>query len=82
MFKTNVSRYTKDEMLVIERWYPRRNTYVFVSNLGKNMQTKDLSSLYYAGYVIVGPEHQLNRNIYFKELTIYPGEAFIIKLDK
>ncbi|XP_023248133.1 neutral and basic amino acid transport protein rBAT-like [Copidosoma floridanum] len=75
-------RYTADEMIVIERRYPRRNTYVFVSNLGPVSRTKDLSSLYYGGYVVVGPEHKLNRNIYFKELTILPGEAFVIKLDK
>lgn len=71
-----------DEMIIIERWYPRRNTYVFVANLGMHSQTKDLSSLYYGGHVVVGPEHKLNRNIYFKELTIPPGEAFVIKLDK
>ncbi|XP_001604982.1 neutral and basic amino acid transport protein rBAT [Nasonia vitripennis] len=75
-------RYTMDDMIVIERWYPRRNTYVFVANLGMHSQTKDLSSLYYGGHVVVGPEHKLNRNIYFKELTIPPGEAFVIKLDK
>ncbi|XP_011500070.1 PREDICTED: neutral and basic amino acid transport protein rBAT-like [Ceratosolen solmsi marchali] len=75
-------RYTGNDMIVIERWYPRRNTYVFVANFGMRTQTKDLSSLYYGGHVVVGPEHKLNRNIYFKELIIPPGEAFIIKLDK
>ena len=69
-------------MIIIERWYPRRNTYVFVSNLGVHTQTKDLSTIYYGGHVVVGPEYKLSRDIYFKELTIPPGEAFIIKLDK
>ncbi|XP_058809476.1 neutral and basic amino acid transport protein rBAT-like [Phymastichus coffea] len=75
-------RYTKDEVIVIERWYPRRNTFVFVANLGIKTQIKDLSALYYGGYIVVGPDYKLHQNIYFKELMISPGEAFIIKLDK
>lgn len=69
-------------MIVIERWYPRRNSYVFLANLGNQTQTKDLSFLYYGGYVIVGPSYRLNKDVYFKELIIPPGEAFVIKLDK
>lgn len=75
-------RYAIDEMIVIERWYPRRNSYVFLANLGNQTQTKDLSFLYYGGHVVVGPSYRLNQDVYFKELTVPPGEAFIIKLDK
>ncbi|XP_054004736.1 maltase A2-like isoform X1 [Hylaeus anthracinus] len=75
-------RYAEDEMIVIERWYPRRNSYVFLANLGNKTQTKDLSFLYYGGQVVVGPTYRLNRDVYFKELTVPPGEAFVIKLDK
>lgn len=69
-------------MIVVERWYPRRNTYILIANLGNTSQTKDLSSLYYGGQVVVGPASQLNEEIYFKELTIAPGEAFVAKLEK
>lgn len=69
-------------MIVIERWYPRRNSYVFVANFGNVTRTKDLSSFYYGGHVVVGPDYRLNRNVYFKELSVSPGEAFVIKLDK
>ncbi|XP_032671388.1 maltase A2-like isoform X3 [Odontomachus brunneus] len=75
-------RYAEDEMLVVERWYPRRNSYVFVANFGNETRTKDLSSLYYDGQVVVGPGYRLNRNVYFKKLIVSPGEAFVIKLDK
>ncbi|XP_024881066.1 maltase A2-like isoform X1 [Temnothorax curvispinosus] len=75
-------RYVEDEMIVIERWYPRRNSYVFVANFGNETRIKDLSSLYYGGHVVVGPSYRMNRNVYFKELTVPPGEAFVIKLDK
>ncbi|KZC10081.1 Neutral and basic amino acid transport protein rBAT [Dufourea novaeangliae] len=74
--------YADDEVIVIERWYPRRNSYVFVANLGNSTQTKDLSFLYYGGHVVVGPTYRLNKDVYFKELTVPPGEAFVIKLDK
>nr|XP_012224804.1 PREDICTED: maltase A2-like isoform X1 [Linepithema humile] len=75
-------RYVEDEMIVIERWYPRRNSYVFVANFGNETRKKDLSFLYYGGHVVVGPNYRINREVYFKELSVPPGEAFIIKLDK
>ncbi|XP_076388021.1 alpha-amylase 3 isoform X3 [Megachile rotundata] len=75
-------RYAEDEIIVIERWYPRRNSYVFVANLGNETQTKDLSFLYYGGHVVVGPTYRMNREVYLKQLVIPPGEALIIKLDK
>lgn len=77
-----LKRYTKDEIVVIERWYPRRNSYVFVANLGNSSKLKDLSSLYYGGHVVVGPANRLNQDVFFKELNVPPGEAFVIKLDK
>ncbi|XP_029169025.1 maltase A2-like isoform X2 [Nylanderia fulva] len=75
-------RYIEDEMIVIERWYPRRNSYVFVANFGNKTRMKDLSFLYYGGHVVVGPTYRMNRDVYFKELIVPPGEAFVIKLDK
>ncbi|XP_076749297.1 maltase A1 isoform X2 [Xylocopa sonorina] len=75
-------RYANGEIIVMERWYPRRNSYVFVANFGNATQTKDLSFLYYGGHVVVGPSNRLNKDVYFKELVIPPGEAFVIKLDK
>ncbi|XP_043488838.1 maltase A2-like isoform X1 [Polistes fuscatus] len=75
-------RYTKDEIIVIERWYPRRNSYVFVANLGNESKSKDLSSLYYGGHVVVGSANRLKQDVFFKELNVPPGEAFVIKLDK
>ncbi|XP_011260739.2 alpha-amylase 3 isoform X1 [Camponotus floridanus] len=75
-------RYVEDEMIVIERWYPRRNSYVFVANFGNETRMKDLSFLYYGGHVVVGPAYRLSRDVYFKELIVPPGEAFVIKLDK
>lgn len=43
---------------------------------------KDLSSLYYEGHIIIGPLNKINQSVYFKELIVSPGEAFVIKLKK
>lgn len=75
-------RYTADELLVVERWYPRRNSYVMVANFGTENRTKDISSLYYGGHVVVGAANKINETVYFKEMNVVPGEAFVIKLDK
>ncbi|KAG7203372.1 hypothetical protein KM043_013446 [Ampulex compressa] len=75
-------RYADNEIIVIERWYPRRHTYVFLANLGNETQTKDLSFLYLGGHVVVGPPYRMNKDMYFKDLVVLPGEAFVVKLDK
>jgi len=67
-------------VVIIERWYPRRNTFVSISNLSEEDVTMDLSELYYSGEIVLGrtkPER-----IYFEGFTIRPTETIIIKLDK
>ncbi|XP_044021370.1 neutral and basic amino acid transport protein rBAT-like isoform X2 [Aphidius gifuensis] len=75
-------RFADDELIVIERSYPRLNTYVMVANFSNRTIAKDFSSLYYEGHIVVGPEIKINQSVYFKELAILPGEAFVIKLKK
>lgn len=53
-----------------------------VGNFGSVNRTKDLSSLYYGGHVVVGTLSKVNHTVYFKEVGVLPGEAFVIKLDK
>lgn len=78
----NNFRYTEEDLLVVERWYPRRNSYVMVANFGAKNRTEDLSNFYYAGHVVVGDPDRMKHDIYFKELNILPGEAYVLKLDK
>ncbi|KAI5636157.1 alpha amylase, catalytic domain-containing protein [Phthorimaea operculella] len=54
LLKNAAVRKTEDNLVVIERWYPRRNTCVFVGNLGNNPVTTDLSTMFYGGTVIAG----------------------------
>ncbi|XP_034944368.1 neutral and basic amino acid transport protein rBAT-like [Chelonus insularis] len=75
-------RYVESELIIIERWYPRQNTYILVANFGNNTQNRDFSSLYYEGEIVVGPIKRLNDVILFKEFIIAPGDAYVIKLKK
>ncbi|KAL3268147.1 hypothetical protein HHI36_007275 [Cryptolaemus montrouzieri] len=74
-------KYSKEDLLVIQRWYPRRKSYVIVSNLGKNKVEADLSTLLYKGDVIIGPRtDSLPGTISFKEISLHPGESVVIAL--
>ncbi|CAH0554644.1 unnamed protein product [Brassicogethes aeneus] len=75
-------KYSKDDFLVIQRWYPRRKSYVVASNLGIKQMTVDLSTLLYSGEVVVGPtSSSLPNTISFKNISLWPGESVVIVLD-
>lgn len=75
-------RYTGN-IIVIERWYPRKNSYVFVSNLGNSSVVTDLSMWFYGGTVVVGSDVSLlGKGVVFKAITLAPAEVIIIKLEK
>lgn len=48
-------KYSQQGIIVIQRWYPRRNSYVVVTNLSNEKFVADLSKIYYGGRVVVGP---------------------------
>ncbi|XP_063822695.1 4F2 cell-surface antigen heavy chain-like [Ostrinia nubilalis] len=76
-------RKTDENLVVIERWYPRRNTCVFVGNLGNFPITTDLSTMFYGGMVVAGTNASLiGQVLYFDQVTFPPNSAFILKLDK
>lgn len=83
MNKANAEvKYSKGDLLVIQRWYPRRKSYVIVSNLGRNKIQADLSTLLYRGDVIVGPRlDSMPSTISFKEILLWPGESVVIELE-
>lgn len=74
-------KYSAQDILVIQRWYPRRNSYVVVSNLGVSQFSADLSKMFYGGKVVVGPRaDSLSESISFKNLSLWPGESVVIEL--
>lgn len=75
-------KYSQDNFLVIQRWYPRRKSYVVASNLGETKISADLSLLLYTGQVIVGPRaDSISESVSFKEVNLWPGESVVIVLD-
>lgn len=76
-------KYSTEGLIVIQRWYPRRNSFVIVTNLGKEKYSADLSKMYYGGRVVVGPRADIKskENISFKDISLWPGESVVIELD-
>lgn len=72
-------RRSHDDILVIERVYPRRNSFVSISNFGRKQVTMDMTSLYYSGIVMLNNSDQ---KIYFSDFKINAQETIIVRLDK
>ncbi|XP_060529928.1 amino acid transporter heavy chain SLC3A2-like [Cylas formicarius] len=88
VFKENVNKvnaevkYSQKDFLVIQRWYPRRKSYVVASNMGSEKISADLSALLYTGKVMVGPKAGSSTGtISFKAVRLCPGESVVIELD-
>ncbi|GBP87317.1 Oligo-1,6-glucosidase [Eumeta japonica] len=83
ILKNTEVRKSEDNLVIIERWYPRRNTCVFVGNLGNKAISTDLSSMFYGGIVIAGTNSSLiGEVLYLDEITLPPYSAIILKLEK
>ncbi|XP_056646954.1 4F2 cell-surface antigen heavy chain-like [Diorhabda sublineata] len=80
--KANIEiKYSKDNLLVLQRWYPRRKAYVLVSNLGDKKLSTDLSTLLYSGEIVVGPRTDSKLgSIVFTNVSLWPGESVIAEL--
>lgn len=76
-------RKIEGNLIVIERWFPRRNTCVFVGNFGNSSITTDLSSMFYGGTVIAGTNVSLvGQVLYFEQVTFPANSAIVLKLEK
>ncbi|XP_018329575.1 neutral and basic amino acid transport protein rBAT-like [Agrilus planipennis] len=72
-------KYANDEIMVLHRWYPRRKSYVVLSNLGKNRFEADLSKYLYSGEIIIGPTPESKlESLSFKNISLWPGESVIV----
>lgn len=70
----------RGNILILSRWYPRRNRFVSISNFGEKKVTLDLTNYFYSGEIMVGDaKHQ---RIYFDRFEIDPIKTIVIKLDK
>lgn len=73
-------RANKDDLLIIERTYPRRNTMVSITNLGPLDLSLDISALYYSGELVIGPGKR--SKVFFNNFKIGSLETIIVRLDK
>lgn len=73
-------RANKNDLLIIERTYPRRNTFVTITNFGPENLTIDISALYYSGELVLGPVKR--SKVFFKNFKIRSLETVMIRLDK
>lgn len=73
-------KFSSDELLAVDRWYPRRQTFVAICNFSPKHITLDLSSKFYGGEVVVG-RYKSDR-VVFNKFEIGGVETVIIRLDK
>ncbi|XP_050319441.1 alpha-amylase 3-like [Bactrocera neohumeralis] len=73
-------RCSNDDILVVERVYPRRNSFVSVSNFGQKRVSMDMTAMYFSGVKMLGEEQ--SEKIYFSNFEIGPWETIVVKLDK
>lgn len=83
---TTSIRFNERDMFILERWFPRRNSFVSISNFGNQTLTLELSSMFYSGTVMIGHagdnDGQEDNKILFRDFHIGPYETIIAKLDK
>lgn len=73
-------RANKNDILIIERTFPRRNTILSVTNLGADNLAIDISAFYYSGELVLGPAK--HSKVFFNNFKIRSLETVIVKLDK
>lgn len=73
-------RHADQDLIIMDRFYPRRNQYAVVANLGSKVLQKDLSHYYYGGSVLAS-SHGQSGYVKFRNINLYPGEALACVLD-
>ncbi|XP_036321094.1 uncharacterized protein LOC118735445 [Rhagoletis pomonella] len=73
-------RSSGNDILVVERVYPRRNSFVSVSNFGEKRVSLDMTAMYFSGVKMLDEEQ--GQKVYFSNFEIGPSETIVVKLDK
>lgn len=79
-FESNTLAMYQANILILMRWYPRRNTFVSISNFGNANVSLDLTSYFYSGKLMIGGKS--HDKIYFDRFEIGPSQTIVVKLDK
>lgn len=78
--ESNTLAMYQENILILMRWYPRRNTFVSISNFGSANVSLDLTSFFYSGKMMIGGKS--HEKIYFDKFEIGPSQTIVVKLDK
>ncbi|ETN65031.1 hypothetical protein AND_003203 [Anopheles darlingi] len=72
----------QNDILIVQRWYPRRNSFAAIANLGQKRISLDLTAMFYSGEIIAGSAALKHERVYFDRFEISPLETIIVKLHK
>lgn len=77
---TSAMYHENGNILILMRWYPRRNTFASISNFGNTKISLDLTNYFYSGHLMIGGKP--HEKIYFNDFEIGPSQTIVVKLDK
>lgn len=77
---TSALYHENGNILILMRWYPRRNTFASISNFGNTNVSLDLTKYFYSGKIMIGGKP--HEKVYFDKFEIGPTQTIIVKLDK
>lgn len=77
---TQIISYSNFHLLLVVRNYPRKNSFVSVSNYGNTEVNLDLSSNFYSGDLMF--TNGSTNKIFFQQLYMKSFDTIIVKLDK
>lgn len=78
--KNTSVKFSRNDLLILERWYPRRRSFVSITNFSNRKLSVDLSGMFYSGEIVIGKLK--GRRVLFSEFEIDAIETVVIRLDK
>ncbi|KAH8263104.1 hypothetical protein KR044_004367 [Drosophila immigrans] len=76
---TQILANSKAKILIIVRSYPRKFSFVSVTNFGDSRAVLDLTSNFYSGNRMLSATSE---KVYFEKIKIDPFDTIVVKLDK
>ncbi|XP_030557272.1 4F2 cell-surface antigen heavy chain-like isoform X1 [Drosophila novamexicana] len=77
---TQILAHSNVDVLIVVRYYPRKNSFVSITNFGSTKVVLDLTSMFYSGNEMLNMES--NEKIYFKQFKVDAFNTIVVKLDK
>ncbi|XP_058452056.1 neutral and basic amino acid transport protein rBAT-like [Malaya genurostris] len=72
---------SQNDIIVIERWYPRRSSIASITNLGSKNISLDLTAMFYSGEIVAGSSPKRER-VYFERFAVNALETIVVRLHK